>query len=163
MKVVRGLLALAGVAIAVTGVYKLFGEGWSSIAEVVQWLIVGNLLHDALLAPTVGLLGVLLILVSPAWARMPVVTGFLVLGSVTLMAVPVLGNFGNEPSNPSLMNRDYWAGWWAVAGSTVLGVGAGCWWQRRRLQRKDERARRADDHPSSAPNDLSAAGGRVPE
>ena len=36
--------------------------------------------------------------------------GFVVLGSVTLLAMPVLGRFGARPDNPTLLDRDYSVG-----------------------------------------------------
>ena len=47
-----------------------------------------------------------------------------VLGPVTLLAVPVLGRFGERPDNPTLLDRDYTAGWLVLAGLTALTVAA---------------------------------------
>ena len=47
----------------------------------------------------------------PRAARAPAVVGFVVLGSVTLLAVPVLGRFGARPDNATLLDRDYVVGW----------------------------------------------------
>ena len=44
----------------------------------------------------------------------------MVLGAVTLLAVPVLGRFGAQPDNPTLLDRAYGPGWLVLAGLTVL-------------------------------------------
>ena len=51
---------------------------------------------------------------------MPVAAALVVLGATTLLAVPVLGRFGARPDNPTLLDRDYPAGWLALAGVVVL-------------------------------------------
>ncbi|MGY2874256.1 hypothetical protein ACVW00_001446 [Marmoricola sp. URHA0025 HA25] len=54
----------------------------------------------------------------------PVVTGAVVLGTVTLVAIPVLGRFGARADNPTLLDRNYLLGWLVVATLTVVLVGA---------------------------------------
>jgi hypothetical protein len=135
VKVVRGTVGLAGLVIAITGIYKLSERGASSVIETVTWLIVGNVLHDAVLVPIVIVLGALAVRFLPAWARLPVATGFIVLSTTTIMAVPVLSGMGEEATNPSHLPRDYVAGWLVLALLTALGVAVGGWWQRRRLSR----------------------------
>jgi hypothetical protein len=52
----------------------------------------------------------------------PWVVGLVVLAPTTLLAVPELGRFGARPDNPTLLDRPYWVGWWAVAGIVLAGV-----------------------------------------
>jgi hypothetical protein len=73
-------------------------------------------------APVVLLLVVVGGRLLPAAWRGPAAAGLVVLGSVTLLAVPVLGSFGARPDNPTLLDRDYWAGWAGIAGLTLLGT-----------------------------------------
>ena len=73
----------------------------------------------------------------PAAARGPAAVGLLVLGSVTLVAVPVLGRFGEVPSDPTHLNRDYVAGWSAVAGLILTGVVLATLAVRSRTRRSD--------------------------
>ena len=49
-------------------------------------------------------------------------SALVVLGTVTLLAVPVLGRFGARPDNPTLLDRDYTAGWLVLAGLTLVAV-----------------------------------------
>ena len=46
----------------------------------------------------------------------------MVLGSVTLLAVPVLGRFGARADNPTLLDRPYTAGWLLLAGLVLTSV-----------------------------------------
>ena len=133
MTVVRGAVGLGGLVIAVTGIYKIIQGGGSSVIETAKWLIFGNLIHDAIVVPIALVLGALAVRFLPAWARLPVATGFVVLATTTIMAIPVLSGMGEDSTNPSLLPRDYVGGWLVLALLTVLGVAVGCWWQRRRL------------------------------
>ena len=72
------------------------------------------------------------------------------LGSVTLLAVPVLGRFGARADNPTLLDRDYIAGWLVLAGLVAVGVAAGTLVRSRRVGRGGDRMARVlvvdDDH-----------------
>ena len=57
----------------------------------------------------------------PRAARAPAVVGFVVLGSVTLLAVPVLGRFGARPDNATLLDRHYLVAWLVLAALTRGG------------------------------------------
>lgn len=129
----RAVLGLVGVVVATVGISKLLDGGWDGIVEVVQWLVVGTVAHDGLLAPIIVVLGVLVVRRLPVWARMPVVAGFVVLGSATLVASPVLSGNGEDSTIPSLLDRNYGGGWMVLAVLSSVGVAIGCWWQRRRL------------------------------
>jgi hypothetical protein len=61
-----------------------------------------------------------------------VTAGLVVLGTLTLMAVPVLGGWGTNSDNPTILNRDYSTGWLVVATLTVAGVLTGLAINRRR-------------------------------
>ncbi|MEZ5095067.1 MAG: hypothetical protein R2731_02430 [Nocardioides sp.] len=58
----------------------------------------------------------------PGWLHGPAAAGLVVLGSLTLVAVPVLGLFGARPDNPTLLDRPYLTGWLALAGVVLAGV-----------------------------------------
>ncbi len=103
------------------------------VVEVATWLVVGTFAHDGLLAPIIVVLGVLVVRLLPIWARMPLVTGFVVLGSATIVAYPVLSGNGEDSTIPSLLDRNYVGGWLVLAALTCVGVATGSWWQRWRL------------------------------
>lgn len=119
----RIALGAVGVLVAAYGAWLLLTrQDAEQVRSAAVWLVAGVLLHDVVLAPVVVLLGLLLSRVTPPAARAPVAVGAVVLGTVTLMAVPVLGRFGARPDNPTLLDRDYTAGWLVLAGVVVAVV-----------------------------------------
>jgi hypothetical protein len=120
--VTRLLLAGAGVACAAYGGWLLLDRGLGDLAHAVAWLAGGVAAHDLLLAPLTVLLVAAATRLLPTGWRGPAAAGLVVLGSVTLLAVPVLGGFGARPDNPTVLDRNYWAGWATIAGLTLLGV-----------------------------------------
>ena len=119
--VTRWTLAVCGVLVATYGVVRLLGLGVSNLLATIPWLAGGIVGHDAVLAPLVLLLGAASAQRLPGWARGPAVLVLVVLGSVTLAALPALGRFGAKADNPTLLDRPYAAGW-AVVLALVLGV-----------------------------------------
>ena len=74
------------------------------------------MLHDVVLAPLVTLLlGALVLAAAAAPARAPAVVGFVVLGSVTLLAVPCSGGSARAPTTRRCSTAAY---------------GPGCGWPR---------------------------------
>ena len=118
----RLLLGALGVAVAAYGAWLLLQEDLADLVDTAVWLAGGVVLHDFVLVPVTLLLGLALIRLLPANLRAPVVGGLVVLGTVTLMAVPVLGGWGANADNPTILDRNYTAGWLFVAGVTILAV-----------------------------------------
>ncbi|MEO6510559.1 MAG: hypothetical protein ABIO16_06185 [Nocardioides sp.] len=125
----RLLIGAIGVAGAAYGAWLLLQQDYLSTAV---WLAVGVVLHDFVLVPlTLGLGWVAVRVVPPGW-RSPLAVGLLVLGSVTLMAVPVLGGWGANTDNATILDRHYVTGWLVVATLVLAGVVAGAVLSRRR-------------------------------
>ncbi|MFL6089374.1 MAG: hypothetical protein ACJ71Z_04445 [Aeromicrobium sp.] len=121
--IARILLGTTGIAVAAFGGWTLvMNQRPDQLLAAGEWLAGAVIGHDALLAPTALVIGWLLVRALPQWARGPAAAGGIVLGTLTLVAVPVLGAFGRRPDNPSLLPRDYWAGWLAVAAVVALCV-----------------------------------------
>lgn len=121
----RLLLGLVGVVTLGYGGWLLADDSLADLRNLALWLVVGVVVHDFVLAPLVLLGGGLVGRLLPSVASGPVAAGLVVLGTVTVMAVPVLGSFGAIEANPSLLDRSYWAGWWVLAGLVALGIGLG--------------------------------------
>jgi hypothetical protein len=104
------------------GVLLLARLGWDNLTATATWLVGGVLLHDAALAP----LTIAVALVALRWvprARLAQWTvALIVLGPVTLLSVPVLGRYGARTSEPSLLDRHYWLGWWALVVVVLGGI-----------------------------------------
>jgi len=118
----RLLLGALGVAVAAYGAWLLLQEDVADLVDTAVWLAGGVVLHDFVLVPVTLLLGLALIRLLPANLRAPVAGGLVVLGTVTLMAVPVLGGWGANADNPTILDRNYPVGWLVVAGVTMLVV-----------------------------------------
>ena len=127
----RVSLGAVGVVAGLYGAWLLLSRG-HDLLDLGLWLVAGVVLHDGLLAVTVLMLGVLVLRALPQAARAPAVVGFVVLGSATLFAVPVLGRFGARADNPTLLDRSYWAGWLVLAGLTLAAVVAAAFVRSRR-------------------------------
>lgn len=118
----RVALVGLGVIAAAYGGWLLLDLGIDNLVDTVTWLVGGVLLHDAVLAPVTLVSAFVATRVLPAVWRGPVAAGAIVLGSVTLLAIPVLGRYGARSDNPTLLDRNYTAGWLALAGLTCAGV-----------------------------------------
>ncbi|GAB3784134.1 hypothetical protein [Nocardioides ungokensis] len=119
----RLVIGGAGVLLGLYGAWLLLSRHASaSIVDAGVWLVAGVVLHDLVLAPLFLVLTLVATRVLPPAARAPVTVGAVVLGSTTLLAVPVLGRFGAKADNPTLLDRDYTAGWLLFAGLVLAGV-----------------------------------------
>ena len=124
---VRGLqvaVGAIGLGLLAWGAWLIFDLGTASWLSLGLWLAGGVLGHDALLAPIVVVLGVLATRLAPSAARAPLAVALIVWGSITLVAVPVLGRFGALSDNPTLLDRPYQTSWLVLTGLVVAAVAA---------------------------------------
>ncbi len=118
---VRLLLAGVGLVAVAYGAFLLIDDPLEDLVSVATWLVGGVVLHDLVISAPGPAAGRRRRSVGCRTSiRAPAAVGFVVLGSVTLLAVPVLGRFGATPDNPTLLDRNYGAGWLLVAGLTLL-------------------------------------------
>ena len=130
----RVALGALGVALAAFGGWTLLAnQRFDQLFSAALWLGGGVALHDFLLAPLTLAIGWALWRVVPTWARGAVAAGGIILGTVTVVAIPVLGAWGRRPDNASLLPRDYWTGWLIVALTVVAGSAAAALMARRKL------------------------------
>ena len=122
LTVARTLLAVAGALVGLYGAVRLIGLGWGNLVATLPWLAGVVVAHDALLAPLVALIGAAAAGRLPRWSRRAAVVVLVVLGPVTLLAVPTLGKFGAKADNPTLLDRQYVAGWVAVTGLVLVAA-----------------------------------------
>jgi len=116
-------LGVVGVAVAGYGGWLLFSrQDLHQLTNLAEWLVGGVVLHDAVLAPVVVVVGWICARTLPAHLRGLLVRILVLLGPVTLIAVPVLFGGGNDPTNPTIDGRDYARGWVAVAIVCVLAA-----------------------------------------
>lgn len=115
------VLALTGAAAAGYGVWLLLDLGRDNLLATLLWLAGGVVVHDGVLAPAVVLAGLALTRILARSGRglgAPTVWGLVVLGTVTVTAVPVLSGLGVRADNPTLLDRPYLTGWLVLAGIT---------------------------------------------
>ncbi len=121
----RGRVVLGGLGVLV-GAYGawllLSRQELSQVLGVAVWAVAALLLHDVVLGGLELALGTAAQRVLPWTVSGPAAGGFVVLGSVTLMAVPVLGRFGAREYNPTLLDRDYTTGWLVLATLVVVAA-----------------------------------------
>ncbi|MDN5744227.1 MAG: hypothetical protein L0H31_03790 [Nocardioidaceae bacterium] len=123
----RALLGLLGLVLAGYGAVLLLSrQDGDQIRDGLVWLIAGVLVHDALLAPVV--LGLCLVgrLMLPTRYRRAATVALIIVGPLSLLAIPVLGRFGARPDNPTLLDRPYLAAWLVlliIAAAAVIAVG----------------------------------------
>jgi hypothetical protein len=119
----RLLLGAIGAVVGLYGAWLLLSrQDLDQLLNAALWLASGVVLHDLVLAPLVLVLVVVGARLLTEPVRIPAVVGFVVLGTATIAAIPVLGRFGARPDNPTLLDRDYLAGWLLLAGLTLLGI-----------------------------------------
>jgi hypothetical protein len=123
---VRGVLGGAGVLLGLYGAYLFWSRQQLSPQRVsaAKYLVGGVVFTDVVVALVLLAVGVVVVRFLPAAVRAPVVVGGVVLGSVTLLAIPVLLAKGRKPDNPTLLDRDFVGGWWVFAAVVVVAVAA---------------------------------------
>lgn len=133
MTAARWSLGLVGVAVGLYGAWLLLSrQSGDQLGSAAAWLVGGVVLHDFVLAPVVLVAVAVAGRLAPRPVRAPAAVLLVVIGSVTLLAVPVLGAFGRRADNASLLDRDYWTGWLVLVGVLVLLVAVGSLVQRSR-------------------------------
>jgi hypothetical protein len=130
MNLTRKALVLVGVALMAFG-------GWLVVADndplqVAPWVLGPVLLHDALLAPII--LGAVWLghRVLPRYAQAPALFALVVCGALTAVAASVITRAGARPDNPSLLDRNYVAGYLAAIALTLAGATVAALLNRRR-------------------------------
>lgn len=120
MRAMRTLLGVTGVALVVYGLLRLLRLPGEQVLAVGIWVAGGIAAHDGLLAPVVIGLGLLAAHRLDSRWRTPLLWLLVVLGPLTVVAVPVLGRFGARPDNPTLLDRPYLAGYGLIAVVVVV-------------------------------------------
>jgi hypothetical protein len=137
MRVTRALLVLAGVAFGLWGLWLMRDFTRDQLTSEAFWLAGGVVLHDAVLAPVVVLIGYGASRVLPAHFRSATATAFLVWGTLTVAFLPVLSGQGGKPGNDTILGKPYVLSW--VVMTLVLAVYAvgRSLWRRRQVRSSD--------------------------
>jgi hypothetical protein len=91
------------------------------------WIVAGNLTTDLILLPTLVALTYVASRALPRWTRPTVRLAVAISAILTLVAYPLIANYGAKPDNPSLLPRNATAGLlaylaivWTIATATLL-------------------------------------------
>ncbi|WP_037317582.1 hypothetical protein [Amycolatopsis orientalis] len=125
MKTLRLLLFLPGLGALAWGAVLFAEYAFPLRADVfgtLGWLAGGPLVHDLLIAPLVGVVGLALSGVLPDRWKTPVKTGAVLTGVLTLLAVPLLWRPFGGATNPGLHDSDTGTGLLVTLGVVWLGV-----------------------------------------
>lgn len=107
-------------------------------AELARWVVGAALVHDVVLAPAVLAVGWALSKVVPPSAWRPVRWGLMTTGLLALVAWPLVRGYGEDPTIPSLLPRDYASG--LATGVAAVWLAAAAWFAV---------VRRSSQHPPS--------------
>ena len=122
MRTARAALGVVGVAGICWGVWLLSDDGTVDLRSTALFFVGVVVLHDAVLAPAVVVLGVVAMKALPRRFRVPAALGFLVWGTLTLAVANVLSGMGGKPGMDSLLHRPYLTAWLVLTGVLLLGV-----------------------------------------
>jgi hypothetical protein len=116
----RLLIGGVGVLMGAFGALRFLQLDFGDIVNAVLFLAGGVIVHDGFLAPLTIVVLLLGTRVLPRRMRPAVTVGLVVLGTVTVTAIPVLGGFGARPDNLTVLPRNYVLGWFVFAGLVLL-------------------------------------------
>ncbi|MGQ0840699.1 hypothetical protein [Actinokineospora sp.] len=128
MRTVRALFAVAGLAALAWGGLLAFEFATGSFRDAWQgaaWLVGGPVIHDAVVAPIVGVIGLLIARHLPPPWQAPVAVGAVSSGVLVLLAIPLLWQPFGVPVNPGLHDRNYWLGLGISLAVVWVGVAVG--------------------------------------
>ncbi|HEV7646723.1 MAG TPA: hypothetical protein VGP26_01035 [Actinophytocola sp.] len=121
----RWVFAVAGVAALAWGGRLLWDLAARHDAIQVAFFFAGGpVVHDAIVAPAVGIGGLVLARALPPPARVPVALGAVLSGVLVLLAVPLVWRPFGVAVNPGLHDGNYVLGLGIALGVVWLGVAA---------------------------------------
>lgn len=113
----QGLLLVTGAGTVVFGgvqMLQLLLDRTAPVLGVGAWWLGGPLIIDLIAVPVVVIVGMAIWRFVPVgWRRLVAAASALSL-LLTLVAFPFLTGLGRRPDNPSLLDRNYWAGYLTV-------------------------------------------------
>jgi hypothetical protein len=108
MKAWRIILAIAGIGLALFGVFRLGTEiPVHSLLVLALWMVAALAIHDGLLSPAVVTTGSLLRRYVPDPARRFLQIALIMIGLVTVIAIPMILLRGSQPAAKALLLRNY--------------------------------------------------------
>jgi hypothetical protein len=110
VKAWRIILVVAGVALGLFGILRLTTEvPLANLLWLIIWLAAAVAIHDGILSPFVVGLGWLLRRLVPDRARRHLQFALIMIGLVTVIALPMIYLRGSQPAVKALLLRNYGA------------------------------------------------------
>lgn len=128
----RGLLIGGGLAAVLVGALHLLERPRDEIISAALWFLVPPVLSDLVVLPAVAVLGWATTTTLAPWVRLPVQVAGLLSGALLAVAVPFLQRPGLRPDNPTLLNRNYLAGFLIYVAVILVASAAWAWRRNRR-------------------------------
>lgn len=133
------LLVVTGILLAAYGGWLLLSrQTFAQVQEVAVWAIAGVVLHDVVVAPLAIAAGWLAARLLPRTVAPAAALVLVVVGTLSIVAVPVLVHGAAPQGNPTLLDRDYFLGWTTLV-LVIVVTGLGGAWLGRRRERVDGR------------------------
>jgi len=133
---VRGLLIAAGVGFGLWGLWLMRDFTREQLTSEGFWLVGGVVLHDAILAPVVVVIGFVASRLLPGHFRRSTATAFLIWGTLTVAFLPTLSGQGGKAGNDTILGKPYVLTW-IVMTLLLAGYAVGGALLRRRRARVD--------------------------
>jgi hypothetical protein len=110
VKAWRIILAIAGIGLGLFGVFRLVTEiPVHSLLVLALWMLAALAIHDGLLSPAVVAVSSLLRRYVPDRGRRFMQIALIMIGGVTVIAIPMIFLRGSQPSAKALLLRNYGA------------------------------------------------------
>ena len=119
----RWMFAIAGAGALAWGAWLAWDfAGRHDAIQAAFWFVGGPVVHDGLVAPVVGIGGLVLARVVPVVWRVPVAVGAVLSGVLALLSIPLLWHPFGVSTNPGLHDANYVLGLSIALGTVWLGV-----------------------------------------
>jgi hypothetical protein len=117
VRAARLALGALGVVGLLWGAWLLSDDGFDQLRSTALWLVGVVVLHDAVLAPIVVLIGV--VAAKTFRHRAVAAIAFLIWATLTVAVANVLSGVGGKPDMDSLLNRPYLTAWLVLSGVII--------------------------------------------
>ena len=118
----RLALGAGGLVVIGAGVASLVGTPLAALVSIVVFLAAGVIAHDAVIAPATVAGGAAARRVLPRGYLAPLVVATALLGTLSVVALPVLVGTNESPDNATVVDRPYHATWLVLLALTVVAV-----------------------------------------
>lgn len=118
----RLALGAGGLVVVVAGAASLVGVPLAALVSIAIFLALGVIANDAVIAPLTLAGAALSRRLLPRGYLAPLVVATLLLGTLSVVALPVLVGINESPDNATVVDRPYRGTWIALLAVTVAAV-----------------------------------------